>query len=90
MINLTHRWTQSGYVSPELGNFFLIFENEQGRTPLSPPSSYAPVLAIKNEEFFSTIAFSFKLKKYQHTKTTSACNLCSNFPGSYLQSFPIK
>ena len=87
MRNLTHRWPQSWHFCPKLGHFFLIFEKGQGRPPPSPP---APVLAIENEEFFFTIAFSFKLKKYQHNTGTPACNLCSNFPGTYLQSFPIK
>ena len=48
------------------------------------------ILAIKNEEFFFTIVFLFKLKKYQLNTGTAACNLCSNFPGTYLHSFPIK
>ena len=49
------------------------------------------ILGIKNEEnCFFTIVFSFKLKKYQHNKGEAACNLCSNFPGTYLQRFPIK
>ena len=49
------------------------------------------ILGIKNEEnCFFTIVFSFKLKKYQHNKGTAVCNLCRNFPGTYLQSFPIK
>ena len=49
------------------------------------------ILGIKNEEnCFFTIVFSFKLKKYQHNKGAAACNLCSNFPGTYLQRFPIR
>ena len=42
----------------------------------------------KNLSFFTTV-LSFKLKKYQHNTSTAACNLYSNFPETYLQSFPI-
>ena len=42
----------------------------------------------KNLSFFTTV-LSFKLKKYQHNTSTAACKLYSNFPETYLQSFPI-
>ena len=43
---------------------------------------------IIHYSFFPTI-ITFKLKKYQHNTGTTVCNLCFNFPETYLQSFAL-